>query len=350
VLTLVFRFGQTAPPGLNVMVQRSHVVDRLDSIHITGAVSGTYLLKVWLFVDDGTAGKAALKGQVRGTFRVDFMLASLRLSTGHHQFIIFAVDQLGGISQPSSWMILVVGPVMTPAPTRSIARQTRSPIPGFVIQYSTAVSEVNFDIFGMNDGVKVPTTAENTGYEILLSVGDKTGNLLNGRPQTISDITVSTLFVPHDRDMIKVIFNVMNEANEDRTVSLAVSATIAVGGSALTDLVLLDYMAGFQMQTPAYTYSFVGRFAPLVTDLDNFWFGRANRRRESLCDQVSASLPGQNRSAIAFSWRNKKIGTHQGVNYSAIFWFRDILARPTMSLSSNMQVSIYEPGLLTFNG
>jgi hypothetical protein len=348
-LTVVFRFGPTTPPVLNVTAQPSQSVERFGSIRFTGSVSGAYPSNVWLFVDSGTNGKVMLHNHVRGSFRVDFGLTPLHLVNGRHLFSVFAVDQLGGISQSSSWSINVVGPAMTPASTRSAARPTESPVPGLVIQYTTAVSGTNFDIFGLDDGVKVPTTVDDRGYETVVKVGEKIGYLVSGRPQTISDVTVSTWLLPHGQD-IEVVFNVMNDANEDRTVSLAVSADIWVGGSTMTDLILLSYMSGFQMQTPVYTYSFVGRYAPLVTDIDTFWFGRTNRRHECLWDQVWDPLLGQNRSAIAFSWQNRKIGAHKGATYSAVFWFGEIAATPTMSLSSSLPPSVYEPGLLTFSG
>jgi hypothetical protein len=176
--------------------------------------------------------------------------------------------------------------------------------------------------------------------------------MMNVNNHTVNDssIIISPSFRVVDETTIFVSFDIINHADETRIVSLSVAADICLGGIEGPHLTPFGHESGLLMETSGYTFSFVGRWAPTVTDIDSFWFGHFLERHSHLWDQAHGSLLDGTDSGMTFAWRNRVVRPHSTHSLLTQFAFGSAWSMPILQLTTELPPVVNWPGNITVMG
>lgn len=218
------------------------------------------------------------------------------------------------------------------------------------MRYEAGFNQIGWDnlygsyrLWGTVNGNEKATTYEDEGWRIELRDGAGNsayvGIISNGVEKTVYvngvpfGFTLNLSFINAGR-YVKVEFAVRNTTNVTQVISIGSIADIKIGENDAAQITQFDDGSGFYMDDgDGARFSFIGKNAYGVTDVDTFWFGYTEDMHVEMYQQVTQrqSPPGLD-TGMAFSWKNRTIQPGATNKYSVLIGIGEVSAPPVLTL------------------
>jgi hypothetical protein len=210
----------------------------------------------------------------------------------------------------------------------------------------------NFDIFGYDGSHRIQTTYGNYGYFTSLRVGNQETYVTGFGPTTLDNIEIDTILENQENYYIKIIFNLTNVGNSDKVASVEVDSDVMIDNDDHATIQVYGEGRGFymKMRTELYSFTFVGKNSPGVTDIDTYWFGQYSNRYVNRWRQTNLRILNNTDSGMVFAWQNRTVPAHGFITLSALIGVLEPTVPPDMNLTSSQITAVESDGDILFAG
>jgi hypothetical protein len=288
--------------------------------------------------DVSTIHRVATSVAVNAEFDIQFTPGKYEV-LGSHQLSIFAIDEVGTLSEASTFHITVTGPtktlsktpLATPShtPTESPSKsQSRRPVPTLPPQRPLPIRVEcsglnNFDITGLTEYDRiVHVTYYQQGFATRLKVGDDLSETaLDCRPLLFHGVTMHTNVTHLAENTLLVSFRLVNSNPTTSHINLEVDADTRFDDDDYAPVRSVASQRGFIIYSDRHQFTMIGRGSSLVDNVTTYWFGEHSGRERHCWTQVQEEAVWEFDSAVAFSWQDIQIPAHVVVGRSVIMKF-----------------------------
>lgn len=235
-------------------------------------------------------------------------------SIGEHTVRVKAIDLYGAESEWSEYNFTVID-VEAATLTSEISSTGNS---NFNIRgngYQTTYSDVGYS-----------TTLKVLNSEIASNV-TSTVNIVNGTGgfsyssstgNTIAINLSTKIDMVEDGNYAKITYTVKNNGNVSASVSIATDADIMINNDDTATITRLSNDRGFSMTDGTYNYKVYLKKTTGVTDVDTYWFGQFNSRKDNLWNNCTGDTLTNTDSGMTYSWQNRTIAAGATQEFSVI--------------------------------
>jgi hypothetical protein len=140
-----------------------------------------------------------------------------------------------------------------------------------VIPISVTAQSPSFSITGVPVGLPLVSTSS-TGYSAVLRIGSTLSLLAAGSSVRIGNVTLWLDWSLMSQNSALLSFRLEN-SGRDATVDIAISNDAYLEATDCPPIASIGADQAFVVYTDDYSFTWVCRGSPLVTDVSTYWFG-----------------------------------------------------------------------------
>jgi hypothetical protein len=315
------------------VVEELQFSGRVNSIDLTAAVS------IALVIGSNIQFVASGLG-VNTQINFAFSPADVGLFPGTSQVALYAIDEIGTISNGRTFSLQIHGPTKSPVESRSpsppassnLATATPMPSPTLPTDFPIPLDYWCaywglFELTGRFDGAYIFLAAPDQGFISSIWIASINVQVpfseCGGWPGSYQGITITSDYKQLTDNCGIVFFNFTNENDYTDTISFEAEMALWFDYREFVPIVGIDGGRGMSALSDRFAFTVFCRNYPFVTDVSTYWYGDRDEPPGPIWTQVEQPYYAnmERRSREAFTWQGIELEPGQTVTKSVIMKF-----------------------------